>query len=471
MDRKSGVLMHVSSLFGDYSIGSFGNEALEFIDYISAAGFHAWQILPLCVTDEFNSPYKSPSSFSMNPYFLDLPTLYKKGLISRFELESAKGTGRYLCEYERLKRERISLLFHASQRAKSDLDLRLKMDSFFSSHPMIESAARFLAKKENGGILTEEWEFAWQFIQFELFSQWSEIKKHAAKNDVQIIGDIPMFVSLESAEVSEFPSEFLLDGAGRAAFVAGAPPDSFSPFGQCWGNPLYDYEKMAENGFSLWRSRIKYAAEVFDIIRIDHFRGFEAFWSIPAKSSDAREGRWVKAAGAKVIDAIKSELSDFPVIAEDLGEITTEVQKLLSYSGFMGTRVLQFALSGEKSSPHLPHNYSANDAAYTATHDNNTTLAYVMELPIDTRVTLFEYCGYKGTDAADGVKHIIDTVLRSNAALAIFPIQDLLGFGADTRMNTPGTAVGNWAYRITREQLYSLNQGELWRKNNLFGRV
>ncbi len=473
--------MHVSSLYGDYSIGTLGKEAFEFIDFLSECGFGIWQVLPLCMTDSFNSPYSSKSSFGFNPYFIDLPTLFSKGFITEEELNSAKSSEKYLVEFERLRSERLPLLFKAAKRAGRDLKTREEMSRFFAERPYLAAAARFLSiKDKNGGAPWQEWQnkeideeclFAWQFIQYEFFCQWSKIKKHAEKKGVKIVGDMPIYVSLDSADVWSEPENFLLDSKGYPLSVSGVPPDYFSPDGQLWNNPIYDYKRMEENGFLWWKTRIKHMLSLFDGIRIDHFRGFDAYWSVPSGAKSAREGKWIEGPSRKIIDAIRSETKDALIIAEDLGDITDSVRELLSYSKFSGMRVFQFAFLGDYLSPHLPHNYINECVAYTGTHDNNTLLGYLYECDAATRVKIFEYCGYRGSSIDEGARQVMSVMLRSSAGAVIFPIQDILGFGADTRMNTPGVAKGNWAYRVTAEQLSSLNREKYSKALSLFGRL
>ena len=263
----------------------------------------------------------------------------------------------------------------------------------------------------------------------------------------------------------------MLDENGHPTVVAGVPPDYFAADGQLWGNPLYNYKKMKANGFAWWRERLAFMLELFDGVRIDHFRGFEAFWSVPADAKTAKEGKWVKGPGLALIKALKEIAEDKLIIAEDLGDITESVKRLVQKSGFPGMRVFQFAFLGDPATPHLPHTYESNCVAYTGTHDNNTLLGYVWELDGETRAKMLEYCGYTAADWDHGYDAILRTMLQSHAGIVIFPIQDLLGFGADTRMNTPGRPDGNWGYRMTKEQLMGLDAAKYRRFNELYGRL
>ena len=476
MKRESGVLMHISSLFGNYSSGSFGEEARYFIDFLSESGFGIWQVLPFCMPDECNSPYKSYSSFGGNPYFIDLPTLYEAGLLTAEELRGATQKSLYLCEYERLEKERVELLAKAASRIKD----RSEILGFMKTHPRLDEAAKFLAlREENGSRPWQEWTafepsldrlFVWQFIEYVFYRQWQAVREYANSKGIKIIGDVPIYVALDSADVYFHKEDFQLDEKGYPLSVAGVPPDYFSEDGQLWGNPLYDWKRAEESGFSFWRERIAYMLELFDGVRIDHFRGFEAYFSIPAEAKSAKEGHWEAGPRERIVDAIKDVAGDSLIIAEDLGDITDEVRALLDYSGFPGMRVFQFAFLGDRETPHLPHNYDSNCIAYSGTHDNNTLLGYVFEMDESSRRDVFAYTGNTSGNFSDGVSAIKRTLLASSAPVVIFPIQDLFGYGADTRMNTPGVAKGNWAYRITREQLDALDRGELLRTNELFGR-
>lgn len=477
MSRASGVLMHVSSLPGEYSIGSFGKEAIDFIDFLSNSGFSIWQVLPFCMTDECNSPYKSYSSFSGNPFFIDLPTLYNEGLITKDELYSAKQKCPYLCEFSRLNEERIALLKKAAERVTDREDI----SKFIEKNPYIKNTAQFLSLREaNNDKPWQEWSvsvadektlFAWQFIEYKFFEQWKYIKTYANEKGISVIGDIPIYVAADSADVWASPEQFLLDKRYLPTRVAGVPPDYFSEDGQMWGNPLYNWNAMKKDGYSWWCDRIKHMLTLFDGVRIDHFRGFESFWSIPNNAKTAKEGKWVKGPGKALINKIREVAGDKLIIAEDLGDITPEVYELLRYSKFPGMRVFQFGFLGDEASPHLPHNYIDNCIAYTGTHDNNTLLGYVWELDDATRRKVLEYCGGYEDDWNIGCAKIMRAMLASHADRVIFPIQDIFVYGSDTRMNTPGTSENNWAYRITAEQLKAVNTEKLLNLNKLYSRI
>lgn len=466
MKRSAGVLMHISSLYGDYGCGSFGREAMEFIDFLSEVGFKYWQVLPFGMVDECNSPYKSYSAFAGNPYFVDLPTLRDKGLITQEELDASRQETPYSCEFVRLYHTRTNLLYKAAMRVSD----KSAVESFIAEHPYLSEFADFMALKASNGEKVwhdfdcdekrEDIVFTWKFIQYEFFTQWAKIKDYAESRGIKIIGDIPIYVSYDSADVWANRRLFKLTEDGKMASVAGVPPDAFSESGQKWGNPLYDWDEMKKDSYSWWRDRIGHMLKLFDGIRIDHFRGLESYYAIPEGDADARRGQWIKGPGKEFIDVLKECAGDKLIIAEDLGLITDEVAELVSYSSFPGMRVLQFGFDSDGDSPHLPHNYKNNCVAYTGTHDNNTLLGFVWELNDEKRRRLMAYSGYDSPDWDNGYDSIIRTMMASHAGLLVLPIQDLLGYGSDTRLNIPGKADGNWQYRITKDQLLRIDKAK-----------
>ena len=477
MNRKSGVLMHISSLYGDYGIGSFGDEAKYFIDFLKDCGFSYWQVLPFCPVDECNSPYKSPSTFGGNPYFISLNKLAEKGLLTPEELNSQRQQNPYSCEFVRLFHTRTTVLLNASKRVQN----REKIEKFIAENPELEAFCKFMAiKHRNGYTRWSEWKneeydqdilFMWKFIQYEFFTQWFEIKQYANQRGIKIIGDIPIYVDYDSSDVWANRHLFMLDEKNVPKCVAGVPPDYFSADGQLWGNPIYNWEEMKKEDYKWWRNRMKHMTKIFDGLRIDHFRGIESYWAVPGNAATARDGKWVKGPGAELVDVIKEECGDALIIAEDLGDITPEVVQLLEKSGLPGMRVFQFAFLGDPNTPHRPHNYVNNCVAYTGTHDNNTLLGYLWELSDNDRREMLEYCGYTNQDWTGGCSAIIQTMFRSHAGLVVMPIQDLLGYGSDTRLNIPGKAEGNWQYRITKEQLDSIDKNHFRRLNELYSRI
>ena len=476
MNRSSGVLMHVSSLWGKYSEGSLGKEAREWIDFLASCGFRVWQVLPFCLPDECNSPYKSFSAFSINPNFIDLPILHEAGLLTVAELTAAEQKTPYACEFERLSKERLVLLGKAASRV-SDWQ---PIEAFLEQHPQTAQFCRFMAiKASNGGREWIEWESdtpdedvlrTWQFTQYEVYRQWREVKAYANEKGISIVGDIPIYVAYDSADVWANRDLFQLDKRDRPTAVAGVPRDYFCEAGQLWGNPLYNWTKMKRDGYAWWRARLSFMLELFDGVRIDHFRGLESYFSIPAGETTARNGVWKKGPGMSLIRALRPIAEGKLIIAEDLGDITPEVYRLVKDSGFPGMRVLQFGFLGDDNSPHLPHNYENNCVAYTGTHDNNTLLGYVWEMDDATRGRLMEYCGFTG-DWDRCYDSILRTMFASHAGLLVLPVQDLLQYGSDTRINTPGRSVGNWSYRITKAQLGALSPAKFLKWNQMYGRL
>ncbi|MBO5364445.1 MAG: 4-alpha-glucanotransferase [Clostridia bacterium] len=467
--------MHISSLPGKYSCGSFGKEAREFIDFLADCGFSYWQVLPFCPIDEYNSPYKSHSSFGGNPYFIDLDVLFQKGLLTEEELKTAEQETPYLCEFERLSKERLELLSKAAKRAENIEEI----EAVITQNSHLENFCRFMALKTANHFLPwQEWKtekfdpeilFLWKFIQFEFFSQWKEIKAYANQKGIGIIGDIPFYVSPDSSDLWANTDLFQLDERNRPTAVAGVPPDYFCEDGQLWGNPLYDWDKMKEDGYRWWLERISFMLELFDGLRIDHFRAFEAYWAVPAEEETARNGKWVKGPGMDLIEKIKEVAGEKLVIAEDLGHITKEVEALVEESGFPGMRVFQFGFFGGEST-HMPHNYPQNSIAYGGTHDNNTLLGYLWELDDDQRKNMLAYCGYTDADWTKALPAIIRTIWRSHAGTVILTIQDLLGYGSDTRLNFPGRAENNWRYRVTADQIKTIDKDWIRGLNTLYYR-
>lgn len=479
MKRASGILMHISSLWGDYSCGSFGLEAKEFIDFLKKCGFTWWQVLPFCMVDECNSPYKSYSAFGGNPYFVDLYILNQKGLVTDDELLEAKQSSPYSCEFQKLRSHRIPLLKKAAGRAVGT-PIEKSVLEFIENHYHVASFCEFMVLKEaNDNKCWNEWTvkdidknelFAWQFIQYEFFMQWQEIKTYANKNGIKVLGDIPIYVSYDSADVWANRELFQLNEDLSMKKVAGVPPDYFSSDGQLWGNPLYDWDKMKETNYSWWKDRISAMLDMFDGLRIDHFRAIESYWSVDADALTARDGSWQKGPGMDFVDEISLIKGNSLIVAEDLGLITPEVEALVEKSGYPGMRVMQFGFLDDSDSTHLPHNYKNNVVAYTGTHDNNTLLGYVWEIGDDNRKRLLEYCGYTDADWDKGYDHIIRTMYASCAGMVILPVQDILGYGSDTRLNVPGRAEDNWMYRVTREQLFGINTDKYKKLNELYKR-
>lgn len=443
--------MHISSLNGKYGCGTFGTAAKLFIDFLKKCDYKIWQILPLSPVDECGSPYKSVSAFAGNPYFIDPEALFEMGLVNESDLEACKAGNPYGIDFEFLKRTRLPLLKTAFSNADADILSECEKFSEENSY-WLDGYARFMAEKD------ENQERFHKFVQYLFDKQWNEIKNYANKNGISVIGDMPLYISSDSSDFAENKNIFMTDENGRLSRVAGVPPDYFSKEGQLWGNPLYDWEKMKENGYEWWMMRIKRCLELYDAVRIDHFRGLSAFYSIPSNAENALNGEWVDGPKKDFFDCINKRFPNAKIIAEDLGTLDQGVTDLLEYSRLYGMRVFQFGFDGNKENRHLTENYIKNSIAYTGTHDNNTLLGWIWEMDDSTRRLALDYLDFSGDWGKGGkdntiCKSIIEKVWMSEADIAIVPIQDLLGFGSDTRMNTPGTVKNNWQYRITAENL------------------
>lgn len=477
MARESGVLMSVSSLWGDYGIGSFGQEARQFVDALAQGGFSCWQVLPLCPVDEYNSPYKSFSSFGGNWFYVDLPTLAREGLLTPQELNGERQQGEYLCEYPRLHARRFEVLRKAAERVAN----RRPIEEFCLARPQVDAFCRFMALRHaNADRPWQEWScqdldprelFAWRFSQYCFFTQWQALKEYANARGVALMGDLPIYVSPDSADVWQDPDLFLLDERGYPAQEAGVSPDYFCAEGQRWGNPLYRWDRMRRDGFAWWRRRIAHAGTLFDRVRLDHFRALESYWAIPADAKSAREGKWKKGPGMPMVKALQEAAGkDVQIVAEDLGDITPAVRRLVEKSGFCGMRVFQFGFLPGDNAWHRPHNYPAHCVAYSGTHDNNTLLGFLWECAPQERQDMLAYCGHTGP-WEQGLDSMIRTLFASHADQIVLPIQDLLGFGSDTRLNTPGRAENNWAYRLSQSQFQALDWPHWRRLNQLYGRA
>lgn len=472
LKRQSGVLLPLFSIPGVYGCGVFGKEARRWVDLLAQGGFSLWQVLPIGVADEHNSPYMSYSSFGGNPFFIDPEALFEEGLVTKEELEDQKIADPYLCHYEILREKRYPFLKKAALRVKD----RTAIDTFLRENPEIAGACRFFAAMQaNSGRLWQEWDrepseediFSWQFIEYEFHRQWQALHAYANKKGISILGDLPFYVSINSYDVYSDPKQFQLGEDLKPSYIAGVPPDYFSEDGQKWGNPLYNWEQMEKNGFAFWKARLSYMLSLFDGIRIDHFRAIGNYWSIPADAISAKYGKWEEGPGEKLIDAFQSVSGGKLILAEDLGIIDERTRDLLAYSGYPGMAVFQFGFDGNPLSPHLPHNYRENLAAYTGTHDNNTLLGFWWEIDDGTRKTALDYLG----DPKDACTGTIRVLMMSRAQTVVFPVQDLLGYGADTRINTPGRAQGNWQYRLSVDQMESLDTGRFAHLNRIYARA
>ncbi|MBQ7935337.1 MAG: 4-alpha-glucanotransferase [Clostridia bacterium] len=494
--RRSGVLLHISSLPGPYGIGVFGKEALRFIDFLKAGGFRTWQVLPFTVPDECNSPYKSVSAFAGNPLFIDPEQLFEAELITASELEGCKVGSPYRVDYNALSAQRESLFAKAFARCTSALEQQIHL--WRQENRWVEDFALYAALKAETGKDWIQWEPAlrWRepaalaaakerlkepfeqaiFLQYLFFTQWQTVHAYAKEQGVEIIGDMPIYMSFESADVWSNQHLFDLNEEGYPTATAGVPPDYFSETGQCWGNPLYNWSAMEKEGFDWWIRRIRHGAALFDRIRIDHFRGFSDYWAVPADAETAKEGKWLPGPGMKLFNALYAHLPQETLIAEDLGVRDERLETLLKETGLPGMRVLQFAFLDMDDGMHLPHNYVPNTVAYTGTHDNNTLLGYLWELTPEQRRYCLDYCGYTGEEWQSGgaknpaIRAILRTLWRSPAQTIVVPVQDLLGYGADCKMNRPGIAEGNWEYRLSEEGFAQLDAPFCKHLNQLYAR-
>jgi len=433
--RSSGVLLHVVSLPGGQGIGDMGPEAYRFVDWLAEAGQQLWQILPLGPTGYGNSPYASSSAFAGNADLISLERLVHDGLLQADQIEHDLPSG--YVDYDNVHKLKVWALGQAFERFSGGEEF----DTF------CRDAAYWLddyIRIEAGG---DEGRARYlRFEQFEFQRQWSALKRYANERHVHIVGDVPVFVADGSVDVRAHPEQFLLDGEGRPTHVAGVPPDLFSETGQRWGNPLYDWEAMAAAGYSWWRDRLRRMLELVDVVRIDHFRAFAAYWAVPASAPTAEHGEWRQASGLAMFEAVGRELGALPIVVEDLGLITTDVLELRDSLGYPGMKVLHFAFDGKPDNPYLPHNYASHDClVYTGTHDNDTTAGWYASLPEGDKDAVRRYLR---TDASDIAWDLIRLASGSVARMAIFPAQDLLSLGAEARFNFPGKSEGNWSWRL-----------------------
>ncbi|HWA87388.1 MAG TPA: 4-alpha-glucanotransferase [Opitutus sp.] len=484
--RAAGVLAHVSSLPGDCGIGNLGPGARAFVDFLADAGIRYWQICPIGPTGYGDSPYQLFSSAAGNPYFIDLGELRSAGLLADADLAELKQLPVHGADYGELYRRFWPVLARAADRfaaARGDgLPGHGALADFHRKHAAwLEPFATFMALKAHFGgdtwtawpALFREWNPAMRagltpalardterhvFYQYLFFGQWARLRRHAAARGVGIIGDVPIFVALDSADTWRDRAVFRLDANGEPLAVAGVPPDYFSAFGQLWGNPLYDWDHLARTGYAWWIDRLRAAFELYDVIRLDHFRGFETYWEIPAGAADARVGAWRAGPGLPFFEKLRTALPAARIIAEDLGYTGPEVAALRRATGLPGMKVLQFAYGHDANNVNLPHHFPPDSVAYTGTHDNNTTRGWLEELPASSRARVADYFQLNGGNSAWPV---IRVALSTVSRLAVIPMQDLLDLPGDAALNRPGTTVGNWQWRFTSEQLARLRDEKL----------
>ncbi|MBO4213146.1 MAG: 4-alpha-glucanotransferase [Clostridia bacterium] len=462
--RKSGILLAVSSLPSRYGIGDFGKSAYDFIDFLAETKQKCWQVLPLVPTSYGDSPYQSPASFAGNPYYISPETLYNEGLLKIEELEAAK------CEYGKvdygkLFSERFLLLRRAYTRFEPTASYRkfcrenaswledyslfmaLKVENAYRPFTEWRDEQKYYAQAKRKADEYRRERGFWNWVQFEFHREWIEVMKYAHKNGIKIIGDMPIYVAHDSADVWSHADEFLLDRDLKPTLVAGVPPDAFSDKGQLWGNPIYDWDKMREDGYSWWISRISSAMKIYDIVRIDHFRGFAGYFAVKNGEKTAENGQWHKGPGYDLFEKIKEAVPNAKIIAEDLGVITPDVRELLDKTEFPGMKVLQFAF-GNDDNEYLPRLYkNDNCIVYTGSHDSECTKSWYKTLDKASKKRFRRECPReKGQSGADA---LIELAMSSRANLAVIPIQDYMGLeNAEGRMNHPSTTAGNWQWRL-----------------------
>lgn len=459
--------MPIFSLPSRGGIGTLGHEAYRFVDFLYKAGQTWWQILPLNPTNYGDSPYQSFSSYAGNPYFIDPEILIGEGLLTSEEFESFDFGGFARVDYGKLYQNRLQLLRLAFRRFKEDGGYK----SFCKENAYwLEDYALFMAiKNANGDISWENWDKALRFreadaiknaqkehkesikfycfIQYMFAKQWFALKNYANSKGIRIIGDIPIYVAYDSADVWSDTKQFQLDDDLKPKAVAGCPPDVFSADGQLWGNPLYDWKFMKSDGFAWWKKRLKYVLSLYDCVRIDHFRGFESYYSVPYGDTTAKNGKWVKGPDISLFKAIEGELGkNLPIIAEDLGFLTDAVLKMLKKSGYPGMKVLQFAFDGDSDNDYLPHNFNSNCVVYTGTHDNDTINGWVKNNAPEEIEFAEQYLSAKRNDGFNWA--MMRAAMRSVADTCILLMQDIIGLGEDGRINTPSTVGNNWTWRI-----------------------
>lgn len=477
--RASGILLPIFSLPGEYGIGCFSKEAYKFVDFLEKAGQKYWQILPIGPTSYGDSPYQSFSTFAGNPYFISLESLMDEGLLTKEECDKADfGRNNKSIDYEKLYNERFKLLRKAYERSKiydREEFYQFKEENWY----WLRDYAMFMAIKsrfegESFDKWAEDIRLRWgysmeyyqqelyyeiefyEYIQYEFYRQWFRLKKYANDRGVKIIGDIPIYVAYDSADVWAHPELFQMDNEGKPLAVAGCPPDGFSATGQLWGNPLYRWDYHRQTGYDWWIRRMEKSSQLYDVIRIDHFRGFDQYYSIPAEDEDAMNGHWENGPGIDLFNAIKAKLVDIKIIAEDLGYITDSVKQLVRDTGFPNMKVLEFAFDSRDSSgpmDYLPYNYEKNCVVYTGTHDNETLLGWLNNILPEEIEMIKAYIGKDVDDKAILADEIIRMAQASTANLCIIPIQDYLGLDNHARINTPSTLGDNWKWRVTQQQL------------------
>ncbi len=489
--RKAGILMAISSLPSKYGIGCFSKEAYDFVDFLAASGEKIWQILPLGPTGYGDSPYQSFSTFAGNPYYIDLEEFIEKGWLKSKDCEKYNYGNPEYVEYEVIFKSRFALLRKAFE--KSNIQESKEFKEFVKENKYwLDNYALYMAIKDSkGGLSWLEWEKPiktrqksaidkykkelkddydfYCFQQYYFCKQWFALKKYANDKGIEIVGDIPIYVALDGSDTWGNPELFQLDKDCNPTSVAGCPPDCFSLKGQLWGNPLYDWDYHKKTDYDWWMKRIEYCYKLYDVVRIDHFRGFDEYYSIPADREDAVVGEWVKGPGYDLFRVMKERIGNKPVIAEDLGFLTPSVIKLVKKTGYPGMKILQFAFDSRDESDYLPYNYPKNCVVYTGTHDNDTTRGWYETVGRKDKSFARRYMQVKsGKDICD---KMIRTALGSVADTAVIPMQDILGLGGEARMNVPSTLGTNWKWRMKKDAINDELAARLLDMNRLYGRT
>jgi 4-alpha-glucanotransferase len=492
--RQSGILLHPTSLPGRYGIGSFNKAAYEWVDFLAETRQSLWQVLPLGPTGFGDSPYQSFSSFAGNPYLISLEDMVEAGLLAESALADAPNFPQDRVDFGEIYNWKLPLLRTAAAEfaANGPAELQAEFDAFCKAQAdWLNDYALFMALKDaHNGASWNSWAMelrsrqraalakaeqehataihAHKFNQWLFFRQWSKLKAYANAKGIRIIGDIPIFVAMDSSDTWTSPKEFFLDDEFQPTVVAGVPPDYFSATGQLWGNPLYRWENMKRNKYAWWLRRIRAALQLYDLIRIDHFRGFAGYWEVPAGETTAVNGQWVQGPGADFFTVVQSELGDLPILAEDLGEITPDVIELRNRFNLPGMKILQFAFSTDATDKFLPHNFRHNFVVYSGTHDNDTSRGWYEESATDKERDFFRR--YFRTDGHEAAWTLVEAAWRSVAVIAIAPLQDILNLGSSARMNLPGTSAGNWSWRFTADALTPYVKDRLLEATTIYGR-
>lgn len=490
--RTSGVLMPISSIPSPYGIGTMGKQARKFVDFLVKGGQKYWQILPICPTSYGDSPYQSFSSFAGNPYFIDLEYLCKDKLLTKKECESFQwGSNPKYVDYGIMYESRYALLrkVYARFTKKEPQDFEKFCEN---EKQWLDDYALFMALKDaNGGQAWSNWDKSlrlrekkameeatekyseeirfYKMLQYLFYQQWNALKTYANEAGIEIIGDVPIYVAGDSADVWANPDQFYLDENLEPIEVAGCPPDAFSDDGQLWGNPLFRWDVMKKDGYTWWTRRIKAMSELYDIIRIDHFRGFDSFYAIPAKDDTAKNGQWKQGPGMDLFCELEKKLGKLPIIVEDLGFLTPSVHKLLKDSGFPGMKVIQFAFDSREESDYLPHTYTNHCVVYTGTHDNDTVMGWMKTAPKASVKYAKEYLNLTKEEGYNW--GMMRAAWSSVADMAIVPMQDILGLGSEARINTPSTLGNNWKWRATPKQIDAKVAKKLYHYMQMYGRV